>query len=108
MPKWVNICEVNELPVGGSKCARVEGVPLALYNVEGKIHAIADVCPHAGMPLAEGELCGKIIVCPFHGYSYNIETGKNTDFPDQEDPVKVFPVRVENQVVQVDIQMNKA
>ena len=105
MAKWVDIGNVQDFPAGGSKTLRAEGVPLAVFNIEGAFLAIADVCPHAGMPLGQGELCGKVITCPFHGYAYNVESGKNIDFPDQEPPVRTFPVRTaEGGVVQVNLQ----
>ena len=58
------------------------------------------------MPLGEGDLTGKVLTCPFHGYAYNIETGKNVDFPDTEQPVHTIPIRVtEAGVMQADLEL---
>jgi len=105
MAKWVDLGNAADFPPGTQKSFRVEGVPVAIFNVAGRFYAIADVCPHAGMPLGQGELCDKVITCPFHGYSYNVDTGKNVDFPDQEPPVHKFPVQTsEAGVLQVNLK----
>ena len=105
MAKWVDVGPALDFPPGQAKTVRVERVPVAVCNIEGKHLAFADVCPHAGMPLAQGELCGSTIICPFHGYAYNVEDGRNVDFPDQEAPLRTFPVRQdENGTLQVNLQ----
>lgn len=93
MPNWIPIGPVADFPPNSQQAVRAQNVPLVIFNIEGLYLAIADVCPHAGLPLSNGELCGKVITCPFHGYTYNVETGKNIDFPDNEPPVRTFPVR---------------
>jgi nitrite reductase/ring-hydroxylating ferredoxin subunit len=105
MAKWVDVGPAGEFGPGAQKSLRVEGVPLAVFNLEGRHIAVADVCPHAGMPLGQGELCGKVLTCPFHGYAYDVESGKNVDFPDQEPPLRTFPVRTsETGVLQVNLR----
>lgn len=105
MAKWVDIGPISDFPAGEQKTVRAEGLPVVVFNIEGLFLAIADICPHAGMPLGGGELCGKVLTCPFHGYAYNVETGRNIDFPDQEPPARTFPVRVsEAGTVQVNLK----
>ncbi|MCC7191519.1 MAG: Rieske 2Fe-2S domain-containing protein [Phycisphaeraceae bacterium] len=105
MAKWVDLGPVEDFAACKQKSVQAEGVPVAVFNVEGKHFAIADICPHAGMPLGHGEVCNKVVTCPFHGYAYNIETGKNVDFPDQEPPVRTYPVRVaESGMLQVNLR----
>jgi len=109
MAKWTDIGPSKDFPPGSQQSLRIDNIPVVIFNVEGMYLAIADVCPHAGMPLGQGELCGKRITCPFHGYSYNIEDGKNTDFPNDEPPVRTFPARVsEAGVVQLDLELTRA
>ena len=54
------------LPPGTGKAFTVAGQKLAFFNVEGRIYAIDDRCPHDSASLAEGELDGTTIVCPWH------------------------------------------
>ena len=70
-------------------------------HVEGTFYVLENRCPHAGQPLGDGERAGLTLTCPYHGYTYHIKTGKNIDFPDDERPVKTFPVRVQAGIVQV-------
>ena len=93
MSKWIELGPTTDFPANAATQFKAEGIPLVVFNIEGAYMAIANVCPHAGLPLAEGELCGKVLTCPFHGYTYNVETGKNVDFPSDE-PVRTFPVRI--------------
>ena len=44
-------------------------------DVEGRFHAIDDVCTHDGGPLADGELSGHTIACPRHGAKFDVRTG---------------------------------
>ena len=109
MAKWTDIGPQCDFPPGTQKSLRVDGVPVVLFGMEGCHRALINVCPHAGLPLGEGELRGKVITCPFHGYAYNVETGKNIDFPDVEPPVRTLPVRTsETGVLQIDLQPDKA
>jgi nitrite reductase/ring-hydroxylating ferredoxin subunit len=103
MANWVKVAETENLAPGGRACATVENRPIAVFNIEGKLFAIADICPHAGMPLVEGDLAGRILTCPYHGYTFNLDTGKNID--DEDDvPLTMFPVRTtDDGEVQIDI-----
>jgi nitrite reductase/ring-hydroxylating ferredoxin subunit/CheY-like chemotaxis protein len=49
--------------------------PLAVYQVAGGLHAIADRCPHAGATLSGGEVESAVVTCPRHGSRFDIRTG---------------------------------
>ncbi len=64
--------------------ARYEETPfgtLALYNAEGRVTVIDDVCPHAGERLSGGELNGCILTCPRHGSQFDVHTGERVRGP---------------------------
>ncbi|MCX5662709.1 MAG: Rieske (2Fe-2S) protein [Planctomycetota bacterium] len=104
MAKWVEVGPEKDYLPNTRKSLRVEGMSVVLFNIEGTFLAVGNSCPHAGLPLGEGELCGKVLTCPFHGYAYNVETGKNVDFPEGEPPMRTFPVEVDDQgVVKIDL-----
>jgi nitrite reductase/ring-hydroxylating ferredoxin subunit len=48
-----------------------------LYNVDGRFHALDGICPHAGGPLGQGELNATIVTCPWHGWPFDVTTGKH-------------------------------
>ena len=74
---------------------------IALFRVEGRCYAIANACPHKGGPLAEGDLEGHVVHCPWHGWTWDVRTGENVRQPDTK--VACFPVTIEDGSVFVDI-----
>jgi 3-phenylpropionate/trans-cinnamate dioxygenase ferredoxin subunit len=52
-----------------------EGASIALFNVQGKVYAIDDSCPHSGGSLSAGKLEGLMLQCPAHGLKFDIATG---------------------------------
>ena len=50
--------------------------PMALFNLDGEYYAVNYICPHMGGPIGEGELDGPMVTCPWHGWTYDVRTGK--------------------------------
>jgi nitrite reductase (NADH) small subunit len=96
---FVKVCNKNDIPAGSGKTVNVNGTAVALFNVEGTFYAIDDTCLHRGGPLGEGELDGKIAVCPWHGWRWDVTTGVNQLNPDVT--VKKYDVKVEGEDVLV-------
>jgi nitrite reductase (NADH) small subunit len=98
----IRIAAVGEIPVGRAKAVVLEGLELAVFNAgEGGFHACAGTCPHEGGPLADGGLHGGLIVCPWHGYDFDPQSGECQ--VDPELSVAVYPVHVEDGDVLVEI-----
>src|SRR5271170_546120 len=93
MSSFVKVATRSELPPGAKKLVEVDGRAIAVFNVDGAIHAIDDVCSHDGGPLAEGELIGCEIQCPRHGARFDVRTGQPLSMPAVE-PVAVHTVDV--------------
>ena len=73
---FARAAKVAEVPSGTIHQFQVEGKAVALANVAGNFYAINDVCVHRGGPLGEGELEGKVVTCPWHGWQYDVTSGK--------------------------------
>jgi 3-phenylpropionate/trans-cinnamate dioxygenase ferredoxin subunit len=93
MTGWVKVAPVEDLPPGSRRVADVDGVAVAVFNLDGGYYAIEDTCTHDGGELASGELVGEEIVCPRHGARFNIKSGAVTA-PPAYSAVATFPVRV--------------
>jgi len=78
---FVRAANIADVPQGCIHQFQVAGTPVALANVDGKFYAINDVCVHRGGPLGEGELHEKVVTCPWHGWQYDVTTGKVTQNP---------------------------
>ena len=101
MGKPVKVAETTELNPGECKVVETEGKTLALFNVDGAYYVTDNTCLHRGGPLGEGELEGKIVTCPWHGWRYDVSTGANANNPAVK--VACFPARVEGTSVYVEV-----
>ena len=100
MAEWVKVCEVDELAPGEKKQLDLDGLEVAVFNVEGEYYVIEDVCTHDYSSLDDGELDGDQIICPRHAARFNVKTGEALTAPAYE-AIPTFPVRVEGGIVQV-------
>ncbi len=100
MTEWSDVDSVTDFLPGTCRRLRVDGVAMAVFNVAGVYHAIEDVCSHEAETLSNGSLSGLEITCPRHAACFSLLTGEALSPPAYE-PIAVFPVRVENGIVQV-------
>lgn len=103
MADFVKIARTEDVPAGQVKIYQVDGRQIALCNVDGEFFAIDDVCTHDQGPLGEGELDGYQIECPRHGARFDVKTGRALTLPAVM-PVKVYPVRVEGDDIEVEVE----
>jgi nitrite reductase (NADH) small subunit len=99
--KWTKVCRKSEIPQDTGKLVELDGLEIALFSVEGKVYAIYSPCSHRGGPLAEGGLHGKTVMCPWHGWEFDVTTGVCT-FNDQFKQTK-FDVKEEGEDIYVKV-----
>jgi 3-phenylpropionate/trans-cinnamate dioxygenase ferredoxin subunit len=99
---WIDVAPISSMPPGALRVVEVEGLAVAVFNLDGEFYAIEDVCTHDGGDLASGDVEGDRIICPRHGACFSIRTGKVLSPPAYED-LRTFPVRVAHGKVQVGI-----
>lgn len=128
------IAPLRDFPAGSRKLVDVKGRAIVVFNVNGEFFALANRCPHQGGSLVQGRLVGlieadepgcyrysrrgEIIRCPWHGWEFDLRTGKSWCEPDRvrarqfavsiaagaklvEGPyvAETFPVRIEDDYV---------
>lgn len=65
---------------GKGRAFTVDQREVALFLVDGVVHAIENICPHQHIPvLAEGELEGTVLTCPMHGWQFDLSTGRSVN-----------------------------
>ena len=103
MSSWKVIARVDDI-FGEEPCAvTVDGVRVALFDVQGCIYAIEDRCPHDKVArLSDGYVDGGTIECPIHQSVFDIRTGKVLCAPAEED-VRLFATRVEDGKIFIDL-----
>ncbi len=62
--------------VGGARSAVADdGRAVAVFELDGELHALAGRCLHRGGPLADGFVRDGVVTCPLHWWRYDIRTG---------------------------------
>ena len=99
-----DVARLEDLPPGSMKVIPAGAIFVGVYNVDGELYALEDRCSHDDGPLVEGEWEPEeaIVICPRHGARFDIRTGRALTLPAFE-PVEVFPVRVEDGIVKIDV-----
>jgi nitrite reductase (NADH) small subunit len=98
---FVRTVRVDEVPPGTAREVEIEGKTIALANVGGKFYAINNTCLHEGGPLADGPLEGTTLICPWHGWGYDVSTGKVVENPTVG--VACYATEVRGQDVFIDV-----
>jgi nitrite reductase/ring-hydroxylating ferredoxin subunit len=80
----------------------VSGDRIAIATVEGAFYAFGDTCTHQGCSLADGALKGTTVTCPCHGSEFDVTTGEVLQGPARE-PVRSYPVRLEDGALRVEV-----
>ncbi len=102
MRNFIKVGKLSELPHGQAKVVKAAGTEIAVFNLGGKLWAIDNACPHVDGPLAEGDVCGDEVVCPWHGARFKITTGEVLDGPTNQN-VHTYPVRIEGDEIIVEV-----
>jgi nitrite reductase (NADH) small subunit len=75
MTEFVEVATTADLPEGRVIARPVGDRIVAIYHTARGFFATDNTCPHRGGPLAEGDLIGNEINCPWHLWGFDIETG---------------------------------
>jgi nitrite reductase (NADH) small subunit len=85
--------QAKEFPCGGKV--------VCVANVNGTITAMDNVCLHRGGPLGQGVIEGSKVVCPWHGWQWDPQTGQAAHNPNAK--LAVYPLKVENGDVMIEL-----
>ncbi len=107
MPKddFVKSIKESELSEGTMKAVRAKGKPILLARVQGQIYAVSNFCPHAGCQFQGGILTDYIVMCPCHGWKFDIRNGEY-----QENPITKlisYPCKVDSGKLYIQITTDK-
>jgi 3-phenylpropionate/trans-cinnamate dioxygenase ferredoxin subunit len=93
------VAPTSEIPPGTRKLFTIKGRPIAIFNLAGDYFGMFNRCPHQGGSLCHGTVTGlvesatpgeytysrkgEIVRCPWHGWEFDIRTGKSYCDPDR-------------------------
>jgi nitrite reductase/ring-hydroxylating ferredoxin subunit len=102
------VAREGEIPPGGRKIVRVAGREVGVFNLDGTLYALKNVCAHQGARVCLGKIVGtalpsdvyeyryglegRILRCPWHEWEYDIATGQGVYDPNVK--IVSFPVEV--------------
>ena len=93
MAKFTKVCSKNEIEEGKGKVVEIDGKEIAVLNYKGKFFAISNACAHMQGPIGEGICSEGKVTCPWHGWEYELESGKNTF--DENIKLDTYEVKIE-------------
>ena len=94
MSEYTKVASLSELSSGEMKMVTLGEEDILLANVDGKIHAVSDLCSHADASLSDGYIEEGEVECPLQGSRFNLTTGEALNLPADE-PLKVYEIKVE-------------
>ena len=100
MAEFESVLKTSDLGPGEMQGVAVDGTEIVVANVDGRFCAFGATCPHEEGPLAEGELDGEIVTCPWHFTEFNVLTGEVLEGV-TDAPIPVYEVRIEGDDVKV-------
>ncbi len=106
MPTFHDAIPNDWIGPGETTAVEVDGLPVAIANVEGEFFAFGNFCPHQATPLGGQPLQRKcVIVCPEHHSMYDVRSGDCVMASDDgfEGHLKMYETRVVDDVVQVSL-----
>ena len=98
--RWVRVMAETDLPEGRPTGVDVEGRHVLLHRGNGQVHAVDNICTHAGAVLSRGEVDGCIVTCPLHGSRFDLRDGHIVRGPAHH-PQPALPTRVRNGWIEV-------
>jgi nitrite reductase (NADH) small subunit len=97
---WIRITPAESIPPLEGRSVTAGGVKLAIFNLKDRFVTIENQCPHKGGPLCDGIVSGTAVVCPLHGWRFDLDSGMavRASLPAC---VATFPTRVEDGIILV-------
>ena len=75
---WVEVCRAEDIEDGRARIAILPGgARVAVFRHQNQLSAIANACAHQNGPLGEGRILDCLVTCPWHGFQYDVTTGRS-------------------------------
>jgi len=92
--KWYPVPDVEDTGKPFIKKIKIDDKGICVVGYGGEVYAVSAECPHAGFDLSEGWCENGKIICPLHGYAFDLKTGRGVN-----DYLKTYPAKIENNTV---------
>jgi len=92
---WLAVCRRREVPSDRGWPVRMGERYVAVFDVGGELRAVDNQCLHVGNPLDDGAVADGCVVCPWHGWRYDLRTGEHLTMFGRRRGLRTYPVRVD-------------
>lgn len=99
MAAFHRVAKVDEVPLGEGRAFEVGTRIVAIFNCDGQMTAIDDMCPHMGASLAPGHLEAGEVSCPWHSWRFDVRDGTWCD--NRRIKIDAFEVRVVGDQIEI-------
>lgn len=97
----VFVAFAEEIPEGERKIVKVRGVSIGAFHHKGGWYALRNHCLHRGGPVAAGVLDGDSLICPWHGFTYDVTDGHLLKDPGVH--LETYPVSIREGSVYISV-----
>ena len=98
MSDWIEITQLDEIPVLGSRVVKTDSMDIAIFRTsDDRIFAVKDACPHKQGPLSQGIVHGTSVTCPLHNWKIDLASGEALGA--DEGCTNVYDTKVENNMI---------
>lgn len=99
------VCKLSDLKLNEGKRFIINETEIAIFKIEETIYALSNICPHQHSALIyDGFIEDDAVVCPAHGWKFDLKTGK---MPNGGKGLDSYRVKIENDDVYVQVQKKK-
>ncbi|MGQ0793301.1 MAG: Rieske (2Fe-2S) protein [Deltaproteobacteria bacterium] len=96
----ISVAKVGEIEQGKRKIVIINGREVAVINLGGELCAVRNACPHEGFPLTYAPVYQGRILCPNHGWMFEVKTG--VCLRDASYPLKTYRIVIEGADVKIE------
>lgn len=100
MSDWTDVGAREAVDADNPLAADVGETKVGIFEIDGELHAVEDVCPHAYALLTQGFQDGDEVECPLHNAVFCLKDGRHLRGEPCRD-LHVYPVRVVDGRIQV-------
>lgn len=91
----IYLCNTSDVEPGHPRRFDLKpGLSVALFHTQKGWFAVENRCPHASGTLVDGIVTREVLMCVWHGWKFNMKTGKCLNVPGET--LRVFPLYIEN------------
>lgn len=100
---WICVAKRNQVSPDTPLTVERGERGVGIYELDGRIYAMEDVCPHAYALLSQGFIQDGTVECPLHAAIFDIKTGQCVDGPGGRD-LETYPVQIEGENLYIQIK----